>query len=139
MGMEKLVLFEKLWKVLMFSLVVAAVTLVFQIFVFAQDIAKQWMYQWLFSDGVSHGLFLIVLAVMMYLWAPNENSNRYAYSQQLASEEGLVSEMIEPTCWADEVLQDDDLNLEDRDWRDWNDSVPAASFGKTTMDERDVF
>merc|ERR1719265_2793014 len=73
---EKLALFERLWKVLVFSLVVAALTLMVQIFVFAQDIAKQWMYQWLFSDGVSHGLFLVVLIVMMYLWAPNENSNR---------------------------------------------------------------
>lgn len=125
---QKLQLFEKLWKVLLFALIVAALTLMVQIFVFAQDIAKQWMYQWLFSDGVAHALFLIVLVVMMYLWAPNENSNRYAYSQQISCDDGPDSEMIEPTTWADEVVKDDPREVE-------RGTVPAGSFGKASLDE----
>merc|ERR1719356_1512330 len=49
------------------------------------SISIRWHYQWLFADGVSHVLFLIVLLAIVCLWAPHENSRRYAFSQQLGS------------------------------------------------------
>jgi len=78
--LEKLVLFERLWRLLIFSLTVASLTLLFQIFDLSRSISTRWHYQWFFADGVSHLLFLLVLIVMMYLWAPHSNAQRYAYS-----------------------------------------------------------
>jgi len=85
--MEKLLLFERLWKLLVFSLAVASATLIFQLFDLSRSISIRWHYQWFFADGVSHILFLLVLAAMMYLWAPHTNSQRYAYSHQVSNDE----------------------------------------------------
>lgn len=78
--MEKLQLFQRLWGILIFSLSIATITLLYQILDVSRSIADRWMHQWLFTDGVSHVLYLLVLASMMYLWAPHKNSQRYAYS-----------------------------------------------------------
>mmetsp|Transcript_21733 Transcript_21733/g.41635 ORF Transcript_21733/g.41635 Transcript_21733/m.41635 type:complete len:327 (+) Transcript_21733:6-986(+) len=78
--MEKLQLFQRLWAILIFSLSIATITLLYQILDVSRSIADRWKHQWLFTDGVSHGLYLLVLASMMYLWAPHKNSQRYAYS-----------------------------------------------------------
>merc|ERR1712176_1449333 len=80
---EKLQLFERLWKILVCALAIASLTLLFQIFDLSRSISIRWHYQWFFADGVSHLLFLAVLAAMMYLWAPHTNSQRYAYSHQI--------------------------------------------------------
>merc|ERR1712178_527171 len=77
----KLQLFQRLWNILILSLGIATATLLYQIFALSRSMATQWMNQWLFTDGVSHILFMLVLAAMMYLWAPHKNSQRYAYSQ----------------------------------------------------------
>lgn len=82
---EKLALFRRLWKLLIFALAIATFTLLFQIFTLSQSITTRWKYQWLFTDGITHILFLVVLAVMMYLWAPHKYSQRFAYSVQVDS------------------------------------------------------
>merc|ERR1712113_1263496 len=91
---EKLALFERLWKILVCALAIASLTLLFQIFDLSRSISIRWHYQWFFADGVSHILFLLVLAGMMYLWAPHTNSQRYAYSQQVDDEdkEGMMED-----------------------------------------------
>merc|ERR1719171_2623335 len=48
---------------------------------YSRSIVKRWPRQWLFDDGVSHMLFLVLLASIMYLWAPHKYSQRYAYSK----------------------------------------------------------
>merc|ERR1712113_328016 len=83
----KLLLFQRLWKILIAALAVATLTLLFQIFNLSRSITARWKYQWLLTDGVSHGLFLFVLVAMMYLWAPHKYSQRYAYSTQVDSGE----------------------------------------------------
>uniref|UniRef100_A0A7S3MA22 GOST seven transmembrane domain-containing protein n=1 Tax=Spumella elongata TaxID=89044 RepID=A0A7S3MA22_9STRA len=109
---EKLLLFERLWKVLVAALAAASSTLLFQIFDLSRSISIRWHYQWFFADGVSHILFLLVLSVMMYLWAPHTNSQRYAYSLQIdgddkdKDEEGKEKE--KPNVWAEEEGLDDD-------------------------------
>mmetsp|Transcript_94186 Transcript_94186/g.270004 ORF Transcript_94186/g.270004 Transcript_94186/m.270004 type:complete len:527 (+) Transcript_94186:121-1701(+) len=109
---EKLLLFERLWKVLVAALAAASSMLLFQIFDLSRSISIRWHYQWFFADGVSHILFLLVLSVMMYLWAPHTNSQRYAYSQQIdgddkdKDEDGKEKE--KPNVWAEEEGLDDD-------------------------------
>jgi hypothetical protein len=83
---EKLVLFTRLWRLLVAAMGVASLTLLWQIFDLSRSISIRWHYQWLFADGVSHGLFFVVLVVMMLLWAPTSVSKRYAYSSQVDDE-----------------------------------------------------
>lgn len=115
---EKLALFNRLWTVLIFALSVATVTLLIQIFNLSRSITSRWQLQWLFADGVSHVLFLVVLAVMMYLWAPNKYSQRYAYSQQVDStehgEEGAAPDSAD--VWADDGGLDDDVEDGESFW-----------------------
>jgi hypothetical protein len=108
---EKLELFNRLWKVLIFALAVATVTLLIQIFNLSRSITARWKFQWLLTDGVSHVLFLVVLAVMMYLWAPNKYSQRYAYTQQVDSTErnDEGGNLDSTDVWADEGGLDDDV------------------------------
>merc|ERR1712217_737046 len=114
---EKLLLFERLWKLLIFALGLASLTLLFQIFDLSRSISIRWHYQWFFADGVSHILFLLVLAGMMYLWAPHTNSQRYAYSHAADDEE--KDDMLEEgkagnggNVWAAEDALDEDIDDE---------------------------
>jgi len=106
---DKLLLFERLWKILVATLVVASLTLLFQIFDLSRSISIRWHYQWFFADGVSHLLFLLVLAAMMYLWAPHTNTQRYAYSHQVDGEEKEEIKAEKPNVWAadEEALEED--------------------------------
>mmetsp|Transcript_49387 Transcript_49387/g.152314 ORF Transcript_49387/g.152314 Transcript_49387/m.152314 type:complete len:524 (-) Transcript_49387:61-1632(-) len=121
---EKLLLFQRLWKILILALSVATMTLLFQIFNLSRDVTSRWKHQWLLTDGVSHGLFLFVLAAMMYLWAPHKYSQRYAYSTQISGHEqemGLGGpERHGNTVWADE----------DEDENDDADSFWATTHGR---------
>jgi len=103
--MEKLVLFERLWRILVFALAVASCTLLFQIFDLSRSISIRWHYQWFFADGMSHILFMLVLAAMMYLWAPHTNSQRYAYDKVADDED---EDGAKATEWADEAGDDAD-------------------------------
>ena len=44
---------------------------------------RKWSTLWIFTDGVNHVVFLAVLLAMMWLWAPSDITQRYAYSYQL--------------------------------------------------------
>jgi len=115
---EKLALFQRLWKILIFALAVATVTLLFQIFNLSRSITTKWKYQWLFADGVSHILFLVVLAAMMYLWAPHKYSQRFAYSQQVDQNDHDLGDAAPPAAdvWAEEGGLDDDGDDQDSFW-----------------------
>lgn len=113
----KLVLFQRLWRILVFSLTVATGSLLYQIFTFSRSISSRWMYQWMFTDGVSHIIFLFVLICMMYLWAPHKYSQRYAYSQLVdyrdADDE---NDSGKPTSWAEDTGLDDEAADNDDFW-----------------------
>jgi len=133
---EKLLLFERLWTILVASLAIASLTLLFQIFDLSRSISIRWHYQWFFADGVSHILFLLVLAAMMYLWAPHTNSQRYAYSQQIDGDDRDDTEKPqEKAVWADEDGLDDE-EVDDSFWatthKKEGDSVPAETIGADT-------
>jgi hypothetical protein len=131
---QKLLLFQRLWKILVLSLTIATMTLLYQIFTFAQSISERWMYQWLFTDGVSHLLFLLVLAAMMFLWAPHQYSQRYAYSHQIGDED-LPDGVGTGGTWADEGLDDDDEDLPQHTIR--GDGLPGSAVGRKMMDDDD--
>jgi hypothetical protein len=125
---EKLVLFQRLWKILIFSLTIATVTLLYQIFTFSRSITSRWMYQWLFTDGVSHILFLLVLTVMMYLWAPHKYSQRYAYSHQVGDddyENGAGARTVGASSWADD--EDEGADEEDSFWAETHGKAASGS------------
>jgi len=113
---EKLALFQRLWKILIFALTVATVTLLFQIFNLSRSITTRWKYQWLFADGVSHVLFLVVLAAMMYLWAPHKYSQRFAYTQQVDTADHDNAAAAPADVWAEEGGLDDDGDDQDSFW-----------------------
>jgi len=108
--MEKLVLFQRLWQILIAALGLASLSLLFQLFDLSRSISIRWHYQWFFADGVSHILFCIVLAAIMYLWAPHTNSQRYAYKQVDADdkEEQGGQAVGSKDVWADEGGLDDE-------------------------------
>lgn len=85
---EKLALFEKLWRILIAALLIASCTLIFLMCDLSRSISIRWHYQWFLTDGVSHLLFLVVLMAMMFLWAPHSNSQRYAYSHPGKARDG---------------------------------------------------
>lgn len=107
---EKLALFQRLWRILLGALIVATLTLLFQIITVSRSISSRWRYQWLLTDGVSHVIFLIVLVAMMYLWAPHKNAQRFAYSHQVDSHEKDAAtagaEHPDAGIWADEAGDD---------------------------------
>lgn len=104
---EKLALFERLGKILVGALGLASITLLFQILDLSRSVNIRWHYQWLFSDGVSHLLYCLVLASMMFLWAPNMNSQRYVYSQQVDGDD-KDEEKPATNVWAEDDREDDD-------------------------------
>lgn len=81
----KLGLFQKLWWVLVLAIAFAFVVLLAQIFIIAND-SSSWQYQWLVTDFAPQAGFLFVLLCVMYLWCPNEDTQRFAYSAQLEGE-----------------------------------------------------
>jgi len=100
---EKLLLFSRLWKILVFAMTVATATLLFQIFNLSRNITDKWRYQWLLSDGIFHVLFLVVLAAMMYLWAPHKYSQRYSFSTaQLSTDDKDDVDPETEGIWADQ-------------------------------------
>lgn len=122
--MAKLLLFQRLWYILMSAISVATFALLYQIFMFSSDMTQKWRQQWLFTDGVSHGLFLFVLVAMMYLWAPHKYSQRFAYSDQVESEDEKSREASATAA-----------SLPGAIWVDDEDDEEADSFWQATKAE----
>merc|ERR1712029_540859 len=95
----------------------------------SRSINIRWRYQWVFSDAVSHTIFLFVLTFMMYLWAPHMHSKRYAYSQAGEQEDEESKGATKPDgIWADEDLGDEE---DDSLWSITH-GKPAKEFNTTT-------
>jgi len=102
---EKLVLFQRLWTILVSSLAIATLTIMYHLFTLTFDITKRWKGEWLFSDGISHIIFAGVLCAIMFLLAPHKSSQRYAYSQAPGAEDSGA-------IWADEDLDEEGEDLD---------------------------
>eukprot|EP00933_Yihiella_yeosuensis_P051179 TRINITY_DN49046_c0_g1_i1.p1 TRINITY_DN49046_c0_g1~~TRINITY_DN49046_c0_g1_i1.p1 ORF type:complete len:514 (+),score=70.05 TRINITY_DN49046_c0_g1_i1:40-1581(+) len=137
---EKLLLFQRLWKILIVSLALASCSVLFQLFDLSRSISIRWHYQWFFVDGVSHILFCLVLMAMMYLWAPHTNSQRYAYKQVDSYEEKAETKAADKEIWADEGALDDDDD-DDSFWastRGKGGSVKPSTIGAGDEDDFDA-
>jgi hypothetical protein len=117
---EKLLLFERLWKILVFALACATITVFFQVFDFSRSDTSGWRYQWLFADAISHILFLLVLVAMVYLWAPHKYSQRFAYSAQIEGKDIEDAKEDSSAIWADDDVLDDGEEEEDVSLSFWS-------------------
>jgi hypothetical protein len=82
---EKLQLFTMLFAVLIAAIGVATLSLLAEVYNLSRPPQAVWKHQWIITDAVSHLLFLLVLVAMMWLWRPRSESQRYAFSEQLAN------------------------------------------------------
>mmetsp|Transcript_73434 Transcript_73434/g.175002 ORF Transcript_73434/g.175002 Transcript_73434/m.175002 type:complete len:500 (-) Transcript_73434:65-1564(-) len=109
---EKLKLFHRLWCLLVLALILLTLGQLAEFAMVSLDEEVQWLYQWMFEDGVSHVLFLFVLFFQMLLWRPHKESQRYAYSQQLG-DEGDNEEVPQDPFTVGDVFDDDDDDGDD--------------------------
>jgi len=106
----KLTVFKKLWWILLMAIFFAVGVLMAQVFIFSRDFPERWEQQWLFTDGAPQVGYNFVLAAIMVLWAPNEDSQRFAYSAQIDpnKEEQLD---VEPVVQAEAMSDHDDADV----------------------------
>eukprot|EP00405_Crypthecodinium_cohnii_P039631 CAMPEP_0206541042 /NCGR_PEP_ID=MMETSP0325_2-20121206/9371_1 /ASSEMBLY_ACC=CAM_ASM_000347 /TAXON_ID=2866 /ORGANISM="Crypthecodinium cohnii, Strain Seligo" /LENGTH=539 /DNA_ID=CAMNT_0054038893 /DNA_START=220 /DNA_END=1836 /DNA_ORIENTATION=- len=105
---EKLLLFQRLWNVIVGALILASCSILFQLFDLSKTISMRWHHQWFFADGVSHILFLAVLVAMMFLWAPGyQSSQRFSYTP------AAVADSDEESNKKGDIWAEDDLDEEE--------------------------
>jgi len=138
---DKFKLFYRLWAVLSLAIVVACVSWTWLVVDLSRDVLDGWKHQWALTEGTEEIVFLFVLTSIVYLWAPNKHSQRYAYNVQVDAE-GSDEEKPKPTnssrwsCQAD-VDEGEDF------WRSKSnferDSSDAAWAGEADGDVEDDF
>ncbi|KAF9076025.1 lung seven transmembrane receptor-domain-containing protein [Rhodocollybia butyracea] len=112
----KLSMFEKLYRILLFTVLVIAIFFVVSSFSFsgrlAEDYAaKSWKVQWWLLDGWLALLYLVCFVAIAYLWRPSENNRRYVHL--LLS--GFLSYLLISTLAMSEELAQDEADAEDYD------------------------
>jgi len=108
----KLILFTKFSWCLGFSLVIAFVFAFFQLYyVWMKMYLERWDLMWLLEVGFWQALFTVVLFCIMMLWKPSRHASKYAYSQQIATEEMDDPELFEETLGKPDTAEaaDDDM------------------------------
>ncbi|PBL00535.1 hypothetical protein ARMGADRAFT_1159862 [Armillaria gallica] len=88
----KLSMFERLYRILLLTVLVIAVFFVVSSFSFsgrlAEDYAaKSWKVRWWLLDGWLALLYLAAFVTIAYLWRPSENNRRLAMSDEIAQDE----------------------------------------------------
>ncbi|KAF9911269.1 hypothetical protein EC991_004167 [Linnemannia zychae] len=83
---EKVKMYTRLWRLLVFSLTVLCIFFVFNTLNFmnmddANWPATHWRIKWFLLDGWLNILYLIVFTVIVILWRPTENNKRYGIEQ----------------------------------------------------------
>lgn len=136
---QKLILFQRLWRILIFVITVAVLTVMLQVISMTRGISSRWTWQWLFEDGATHILFMLVLVVMMYLWAPHQYSSRYAYTSQCDDGDfedqdvlAKVAEEESKAIWGDDDEEDD----ADSFWDTTQDTISGSGASSSTADRR---
>ncbi|KAJ7040415.1 lung seven transmembrane receptor-domain-containing protein [Mycena alexandri] len=88
----KLSMFENLYRILLFTVLVIAVFFVVSTLSFsgrlAEDYsAKSWRVRWWLLDGWLALLYLVAFSAISYLWRPSANNRRLAMSDEIAQDE----------------------------------------------------
>merc|ERR1719399_1371756 len=92
---EKYQIFSKLYMVLSFALLVLVAGVCSDmLFLQNQQTHEIWSKIWLFDEGMPNAIYAFILSSIMYLWMPNENFARYAFSQQINYDDAELDEII---------------------------------------------
>merc|ERR1711998_482517 len=92
---EKYQIFSKLYMVLSFALIVLVGGVVCDMaFLQNQQTHEIWSKIWIFDEGMPNLIYAFILSAIMYLWMPNENFARYAFSQQINYDDAELDEII---------------------------------------------
>ncbi|KAJ7103331.1 lung seven transmembrane receptor-domain-containing protein [Mycena belliarum] len=88
----KLSMFENLYRILLFTVLVIAIFFVVSTMSFsgrlAEDYsAKSWRVRWWLLDGWLALLYLVAFSAISYLWRPSANNRRLAMSDEIAQDE----------------------------------------------------
>jgi len=111
--MAKLVLYKKFSWCLAFSLVVAFVFACYQLYyVWMKLYLQNWQVMWVLEVGFWQVLFTVVFFSIMTLWRPSRHASKYAYSQQIATEEIDDADMFEDTMGKPDTAEADDDQFE---------------------------
>ncbi|KAF9328962.1 hypothetical protein BG006_007923 [Podila minutissima] len=83
---EKVLMYTRLWRLLVFSLTVLCAFFVINTLAFMSidDVdwpASHWRIRWFLLDGWLNILYLIVFTAIVILWRPTENNKRYGIDQ----------------------------------------------------------
>jgi len=91
--MEKLLLFKRFYWTIVVACGVAVVAS-FAECVHLSNPTDKWMNQWKYTDGVFDVLFVLVLVVMMFLWAPHKQGQSVDYTPyaQVAHDEAKATD-----------------------------------------------
>ncbi|KAG0045444.1 hypothetical protein BGZ83_009343 [Gryganskiella cystojenkinii] len=113
---EKVKMYTRLWRLLVFSLTVLCAFFVINTFNFMNMTdpdwpASYWRIKWFLLDGWLNVLYLIVFVVIVILWRPTENNKRYGIDQ----------------------LETDDFDDAEDPHADQNNARAAESMGLTGM------
>lgn len=91
--LAKFRLFQRLALVLFAALAAAVVLFVCGFFYMATGVTNNWEYQWMWADLAPEVIYILLLAAVMFLWAPSAGSHALACLEPLdAKERSLWSE-----------------------------------------------
>ncbi len=92
---EKYSIFRRLHLVIVCSLIVLVLGIMGDV-LFLQNLETHttWKGIWVFDEAMPQSIYVIVVATIMYLWAPNENFQQYAFSQQIGYDDAELDEII---------------------------------------------
>ncbi|KAJ3041773.1 hypothetical protein HDV00_008663 [Rhizophlyctis rosea] len=87
----KLLMYKRLWRLLVFSVTALTIFLVVNTIMFAHRedeewIPELWKWRWFLLDGWLNMLYLIIFVTICVLWRPTRNNQRYGL-QELAQED----------------------------------------------------
>jgi len=94
----KYILFKKFSGCLGFSLMIAFVFACYQLhYVWTEQYLQKWKIMWILEVGFWQVLFTIVFFCIMFLWRPSRHASKYAYAQQISTEEHDDADLFEET------------------------------------------
>jgi len=105
---DKLLQFQRLWRLLILTLVLAMLAIAIQVLEHAPvlDVSLDWRYEWYSSDALPNFVFVLFLIGMMILWAPTQKNQRSAYSELGVKDDEDIDK--ENGVWQEEFVDDGD-------------------------------
>lgn len=120
--MAKLGLYKKFSWCLGVSLVIAFIFACYQLYyVWMKLYLENWKVMWILEVGFWQVLFTLVFFSIMTLWRPSRHASKYAYAQQIATEEMDDADMFEDTLGKPdtaEAVDDDQFEIGDENEED---------------------